>query len=123
MKNQLRMLVWSAAALLLIASPLAAKQPPDEKAKDGETVQTPFGPAKKRTAEPPSKRSKGPSMVDVKIEGDQATFSRKTPFGVQRWTRKVSELSSAEKALVEEAREAAKPDSPAKKDEAPAPKN
>lgn len=112
-----RIFMFGLAALLLSASALPAKGPAEsgDQAKEGETVQTPFGPAKKRSAESAPKPAKGPSMVDVKIEGDTAKFSRKTPFGVQSWTRKLSELSAAEKELVEEAEQASKP-APAKED-------
>ena len=83
---------------------------PAEKEKESETVQTPFGPAKKRNVEPKkAPASKGPSMTAVKVEGDTATFSRRTPFGVQSWKRKLSELSDAEKKLIEEAEASAKP--------------
>ena len=104
-----------AAALLLsgLVSAALAKGPAQKEEKS-DTVQTPFGPAKKRDVEPKKAPvSKGPSMTAVKVEGETATFSRKTPFGVQSWKRKLSELSAAEKKLLEEAEASAKPDSKA----------
>ena len=70
---------------------------------DGETVQTPFGPAKKQTAapQPPPPASTAKPLVDVKLDGGTYTFSRQTPFGAQSWKRAESELSPDEKKLVE----------------------
>ena len=98
-------------ACALFAGAAFAKQPEKKDdsaeksaASTGETVQTPFGKVSKQKPAPaPVSRSKAPSMVKVKIEGDQVHFSRKTPFGAQSWTRKKSELSASEKDLVKEA--------------------
>lgn len=67
-------------------------------------VNTPFGPAPRTDpAAAPKPRKKAPSGVAVKQEGDSYRFSRKTPFGVQTWTRAKADLSAAEKSFIEEA--------------------
>ncbi len=103
--NSLRL--FAALVALSFAGSAFAKEPAEaekDKKKAEETVQTPFGPVRKRPPkEKPKFERRGPSMVDVKIEDGQASFRRKTPFGVQSWTRKLSALSSAEKKLIEEA--------------------
>ena len=70
---------------------------------DGDTVQTPFGPAKRQQAapQPPPPPSSAKPLVDVKLDGDTYTFSRQTPFGAQSWKRAKSDLSAQEKKLVE----------------------
>ena len=103
-------------AIALSAGAALAKQPEkkndsakqstaaSEDAASGDTVDTPFGKvAKQKPAPRPASRSKAPSMVEVRIDGDTVRFSRKTPFGAQNWTRKKSELSTSEKDLVKEA--------------------
>ena len=73
-------------------------------AESEETVRTPFGYVKKRKVEKPSEPPK-PSkpLVDVKVVGEKVTFQRKTPFGMQSWTRSRSELSDDERKLAEQA--------------------
>jgi len=97
-------------AIALFAGTALAKQPEKEDSSKqsttapGDTVDTPFGKvAKQKTPPPAASRSKAPSMVKVKIDGDTVRFSRKTPFGSQDWTRSKSELSADEKDLVKEA--------------------
>ena len=100
-----------------------ATETADEKAE--ETVRTPFGYVKKRKVEKPAQPPK-PSkpLVDVKVVGDKVTFQRKTPFGMQSWTRSRTELSDDERKLAEQAgvdvsdgsSHAAKPKPPAAKE-------
>ena len=72
--------------------------------KAEETVRTPFGYVKKRKVEKPAEPPK-PSkpLVDVRVVGDKVTFQRKTPFGMQSWTRSRNELSDDERKLAEQA--------------------
>jgi hypothetical protein len=89
---------------LTAALAIGAEGDKDKTAKsDGDTVQTPFGPAKKQTEAPPPPppASTAKPLVDVKLNGDTYTFSRQTPFGAQSWKRAKAELSSDEKKLVE----------------------
>jgi hypothetical protein len=91
--------------LMTLTAALAIGAEGDKKPanSDGDTVQTPFGPAKKNTAapQPPPPPSTAKPLVDVKLDGDTYTFSRQTPFGSQSWKRAKSELSSDEKKLVD----------------------
>ncbi|MBI1354890.1 MAG: hypothetical protein GC160_11130 [Acidobacteria bacterium] len=103
--------------LTLMLGPLVAAAPPtdaDKKAPaaqaEGETVQTPFGPVKKHAPEPrPQPTKRAAPTVDVQVANGVATFRRQTPFGVQSWKRKMTELSPAEKQLLEESQAAAAP--------------
>ncbi len=52
-------------------------------ATPGTTMPTPFGETKSRAAVP----------VKITEEGDTLKFERPTPFGLQRWTRKKTELT------------------------------
>jgi len=58
-------------------------------ATPGTTMPTPFGETKSRAAVP----------VKITEEGDTLKFERQTPFGLQRWTRKKTELTDAEAAM------------------------
>ena len=57
----------------------------------GTAMPTPFGETRSRAAVP----------VKVTEEGDSLRFERQTPFGLQRWTRKKTELNEQETALWE----------------------
>jgi hypothetical protein len=62
---------------------------------------TPFGVAKwedKPSAQPAA--SSDPAPATVTDLGDSFQFQRDTPFGPQKWTRKKSELTDDEKAIV-----------------------
>jgi hypothetical protein len=73
---------------------------------DGETVQTPFGRVKKQAPPTPNEpRRAASSMVDVEVSEGVATFKRQTPFGVQSWKRPISELSAAEKKMLDDSLE------------------
>lgn len=91
--------------LMTLTAALAIGAEGDKKPaeSEGDTVQTPFGPAKRQTEapQPPPPASTAKPLVDVKLVGDTYTFSRKTPFGSQSWKRGKAELSSDEKKLVE----------------------
>lgn len=86
---------------------------------DDDTVQTPFGPAKRakpRPAPTAAQRAAKP-LVKVEEDGDTFTFTRQTPFGTQTWKRERADLSAAEKQLIEEsAPEAGKASSDSKGD-------
>ncbi len=74
------------------------------KSEQGEKVKTPFGYVKKRNVEKPADAPRpAKPNVEVKVAGDKVTFKRKTPFGVQAWTRARSELSDDERKLAEQA--------------------
>ena len=89
--------------------------------------QTPFGvvktdqdpdapaPVAKRTPfdgpKAPAKPGASQPVVKVTEVGDTYVFERHTPFGPSRWTRKKSDLTDAEKALVADS----KPATPAAK--------
>lgn len=91
--------------LMTLTAALAIGAEGDKKPakSDGDTVQTPFGPAKRQSTapKPPPPPSTAKPLVDVKLDGDTYTFSRQTPFGSQRWKRAKSKLSADEKKLIE----------------------
>jgi hypothetical protein len=101
-KQALGILALTAA----LGASAAAKSPQDEdkaKKQESDTVQTPFGPARKSTTPPPPKpTTKAKPLVEIDQKGDLYTFRRKTPFGEQRWTRLRSELSDVEKQLIKD---------------------
>lgn len=74
-------------------------------------VQTPFGFSRideethrKQEAEKQADAGGGASMVRlVDKTAEQATFEMTTPFGKQRWQKKLSELSDKEKAALAQA--------------------
>lgn len=80
----------------------AEKEKSAEKSSSGDTVQTPFGPAKKQApaAKPAPRRITSKPLVDVSIDGDTYTFTRQTPFGAQTWKRAQADLSADEKKLI-----------------------
>ncbi len=91
--------------MITLTAALALGAEPEKKSaeNDSETVQTPFGPAKKQTAtpQPPPPPSTAKPLVDVKLDGDTYTFARQTPFGSQSWKRAKADLSADEKKLVQ----------------------
>lgn len=64
--------------------------------------QTPFGIVKTedKPAAPVVEDNSNP--VAVTDQGDSVKFTKKTPFGVQTWTRKKTDLSDEEKALIQD---------------------
>ena len=90
--------------VILTAALAFAAEEKKTPAKEGETVQTPFGPARKQEAAPkPAPRAiTAKPLVDVAIDGDTYTFTRQTPFGSQSWKRSKAELSSDEKKLIDD---------------------
>jgi len=115
--------MWILALSAALGASASAKSPQDEgkaKKEEVETVQTPFGPARKSTTPPPPKPTRrARPLVEIDQEGDLYTFRRKTPFGEQRWTRLSSDLSDVEKQLIKDVRapdeKAASTDAAAKK--------
>ena len=88
------------AALALGAE--AEKDKGAQKSDSGDTVQTPFGPAKKKAPapKPPPRAITSKPLVDVSLDGDTYTFKRQTPFGSQTWKRAKADLSADEKKLI-----------------------
>jgi hypothetical protein len=80
----------------------------DKNGLDWIYTKTPFGINKSRADQAesatPARAEKG---VRASVTGDQAFFERRTPFGVNAWTKKLSELSPEEKALVASIQDAA----------------
>ncbi len=82
--------------------------------------QTPFGMTKwKESDVPPPPVVKAPNPVKATDLGDSIRFERTTPMGHFVWTRKKSELSADEKALVAIAAASETSDTP--KQDAPPP--
>ena len=89
------------ATLFSVAPLFAQSESSESDAKDEDRVSTPFGSVKKdKDAKPVPRPSIDPNL-DVEADGDKFTFTRKTPFGAQKWTKARSELSDAEQALVD----------------------
>lgn len=99
-------------AILLVAAPAFGEESSraersSKKTKTSEElVDTPFGKVKKRDAKPRAGRSRAAAFVEITEKGDEVTFRRKTPFGMQSWTRSRSELSDDEQRLMREHKEA-----------------
>jgi len=71
-------------------------------------TKTPFGINKGRADEAGSAApSRADGSVKASVRGDQAYFERRTPFGVNAWTKKLSELTPEEKTLVASIQDAA----------------
>jgi hypothetical protein len=93
----------------------------DGKGKKWILIQTPFGISKHAdTGEPMrDKHAEFDDMADVRVveDGDSLKFERSTPFGPQRWTKKKTNLTDAEKAAwkLHQAKDASK-DASAKQD-------
>lgn len=68
----------------------------------GAETESPFGPSK--AAAPRPVVPEQPGLTTVKEDGDVLRFERKSPFGSYKWTRKKTELTSAEQAIWERSR-------------------
>ena len=68
---------------------------------------TPFGVSKweDKPEGPSGAGVASPAAAKVTDLGDTVQFERSTPFGTQKWTRKKSELTDEEKAVVEHAKQ------------------
>ncbi len=69
------------------------------------TLSTPFGTAKidrSKVAKPAPKPKKIRPDLTVEMAGNAFKFSKKTPFGTNSWTRTEAELSTQERAIVEQ---------------------
>ncbi len=96
----MRFLIQVGLCLIVMAAGVAvAKVGEDEKKETAkqEYKQTPFGKVQKTKAALPPPVTKRKSNVAVSVDGDSITFSRPTPFGAQRWTRKRDALNTNEK--------------------------
>lgn len=109
----LRLFLLTAALALTTAISAAERPRAAAESEPGgekpETVQTPFGPARKAppSAKPkPKPKSSVKPLVDVEVRGDVALFRRATPFGSQNWTKPLAELTDVEKKFLEESRKA-----------------
>jgi hypothetical protein len=71
-------------------------------------TKTPFGINKGRADQAesvtPARTDRG---VQASVRGDQVFFERRTPFGVNAWTKKLSELTPEEKTLIASIQDAA----------------
>jgi hypothetical protein len=84
----------------------------DPKGKAWIYRRTPFGMMKIEENQATPTKSAPRPITKVVEDGDQLHFERVTPFGMQRWTRKKSDLTAEERQIWEEAstpKEAAKP--------------
>ena len=76
------------------------------RAKDADGVEwvytkTPFGINKGRADEAEAKLpARTVAPVKASVHGDQVRFERRTPFGVNAWTKELSDLTPEEKTLV-----------------------
>ena len=96
----MRFLLQIGLCLTVMAAGVAvAKVGVDDKKETSkqEYKQTPFGKVAKTKAAAPAAVTKRKSNIAVSVDGDSITFSRPTPFGAQRWTRKRDALNSNEK--------------------------
>lgn len=65
------------------------------------TKRTPFGRSKStREEEPKSSPPVTTPFMQVEEKGDSVVFRRRTPFGVQAWTKKRSELTAEEQKML-----------------------
>jgi len=76
---------------------------------DSEQKRSPFDGANPAPRSAAAEKSLKPPPAKVVDLGDSYSFERKTPFGPSRWTKKKSELTDEEKAMVS----ASKPQAPA----------
>lgn len=71
--------------------------------------QTPFGIVRledtEANAAPPTVTLKSQDTVSAVEDGDTIRFTRQTPFGVQKWQKKKTEMDEMEKALWERQRD------------------
>jgi hypothetical protein len=65
--------------------------------------ETPFGWVRSTEEDAVAAPSTLPMDVTIVDKGDEVEFSRYTPFGPSRWTKKKSELDAMERALVDRA--------------------
>jgi len=65
------------------------------------TTRTPFGRSKSTSEKKPKPSPPATTpFMQVEEEGDSIVFKRRTPFGVQAWTKKRSELTAEEKEML-----------------------
>jgi hypothetical protein len=69
--------------------------------------ETPFGVVKKEDT-PEQQVKDNSTPVKVTQTGDSVKFEKKTPFGIHTWTKKLSELTADDKALLEKSQAAEK---------------
>lgn len=96
----MRFLLQFGICLIVMAAGVAVAKVGDDDKKETakqEYKQTPFGKVAKTKAVAPPPIAKKKSNIAVSVDGDAITFSRPTPFGAQRWTRKRDALNSHEK--------------------------
>ena len=71
----------------------------DDSAK--KTTRTPFGRSKSASGKKPKPAAPATTpFMQVEEKGDSVTFKRRTPFGVQAWTKKRSELTPEEQKML-----------------------
>ncbi len=98
----IRFFILMALTAVLAFGAEAEKEKKAKTSDSSDTVQTPFGPAKKQAPAPKAapRRITSKPLVEVSSDGDTYSFSRQTPFGAQTWKRAKAELSSDEKKLI-----------------------
>ena len=82
--------------------------------------QTPFGLVRfeaEQDDEPAGQPDPTAALIQAFDEGDEVRFERESPFGIHRWTRKKSELTSVEREAWERAQKAS--EAPAKNEPEP----
>ena len=106
-------LIWMSAAVAVAQDKPAAKSgarqdagkqaPSSKQAQSSEVKKTPFGTVKRDEKEEPEK-IEPPDNMRAFEEGDTVRFERRTPFSVNKWSKKRAELDDVEKAVVERER-------------------
>jgi len=74
---------------------------------DAAPKRTPFDGANPAPRSAAAEKSLQKPSVKVTDLGDSYSFERQTPFGPSRWTRKKSDLTDADKALISDAKQQA----------------
>ena len=73
-----------------------AKQPSSQKTK-----RTPFGRSKSNSEQKPKPDPPATTpFMQVEEKGDSIVFKRRTPFGIQAWTKKRSEMTPEEQEML-----------------------
>jgi hypothetical protein len=104
----MRIVFTTVLGVALAASALAQPKTESKSDKDQSsetTLSTPFGKARidrSKLSKPAPKPTRIRLDLDVEMAGDSFKFSKKTPFGTNTWTRTEAELSTQERAIVEQ---------------------
>jgi hypothetical protein len=100
-------LIWISGAVAMGADKPAAKsgaaQDSGKQTQSSEVKKTPFGTVKRDDKAEPEK-VEPPDNMRAFEEGDVVRFERRTPFSVNKWSKKKAELDEVEQAVVERER-------------------